>query len=245
MSLDENPSLGLLIKRGVGRRIPSTYLTDLGLADDIALLSEDDRNAQLMLSSIEKVALQVGLKVNVKKTEFILVVSIQLSSGAIKQVKDFKYLGSWLMNSMADFKMRKELAWTTCIRLIKIWKSKLISRRVKLRLFLACVELTLLYNAVSWTMTNTFLVRLDGCYTRLLRFALGYTWNDFVSNSELYGCLSKVSKTLLERKLRFAGHCARATDQPISELLFWDHSRLVRGKCSKGAGGRANYAKRL
>lgn len=31
---------------------------------------------------------------------------------------------------------------------------------------------------------------------------------------------------------------------PISELMFWDHSKMT-GKCSKGAGARANYAKIL
>ena len=96
-------------------------------------------------------------------------------------------------------------------------------------------------------MTNGMIKRLDGCYTRLLRhgFCLGYTWSDHITNIELYGTLSKVSKRLLERKLRFAGHCQRATDQPISDLLLWDHSNLSWNKCSKGAGARPNYAKRL
>ena len=53
------------------------------------------------------------------------------------------------------------------------------------------------------------------------------------------------SDYLAERKLRFVGHCQRAVDQPVSELLFWDHTRVTGGKCSRGAGVRPNYAKRL
>jgi hypothetical protein len=250
-SLDGNPSLGLMIKKGSTSRHPSKYLTDLAFADDITLLSENAENAQTMLSSIERVALTVGLKVNVSKTEFMLVgkwntpITISLSTGQIKQVADFKYLGSWLLDSTKDFKVREALAWKANMRLIKIWKSQVISRKVKLNLFLACVESSLLYNATTWTMTDKLQQNLDGCYTRLLRFALGYKWSDFVTNKELYGNLSSVSKRLLKRKLQFAGHCQRAVDQPISELLFWDHSKQVRGKCSKGAGARPNYAKRL
>ena len=204
-----------------------------------------------MLSQIESCALKVGLKINRVKTEYLLVgdwdtsVSFNLSTGPIKKVDDFKYLGSWLMDCSKDLKVREALAWKAALRLVKIWKSKIISRKIKLNLFLACVESTLLYNAVTWTMTNGLIKKLDGCYTRLLRYCLDYHWSDHVSNIELYGKLAKVSKRLLERKLRFVGHCQRAEDQPVSQLLLWDHSNLTGSKCSKGAGARPNYAKRL
>ena len=66
-----------------------------------------------------------------------------------------------------------------------------------------------------------------------------------MTNAVLYQDMAKVSKRLLERKLQFAGHCLRAKDQPISDLLFWDHSNIIWGRCTKGAGARPNYAKRL
>jgi len=149
------------------------------------------------------------------------------------------------MDSSKDFNCRKALAWKAAMRLIRIWKSKKVSRQVKLNLFLACVESTLLYNAVTWTMTNGLTKKLDGCYTRLLRYCLGLKWSDRITNTTVYGHLPSVSQRLLERKLRFVGHCQRAVDQPISDLLLWDHSKLSWGKCTKGAGARPNYAKRL
>ena len=241
-----------MIKKGTTRRHPSKYLTDLGFADDITLFSDNESKAQAMLSAIERVALRVGLKINRSKTEFMLVgrwdatpPTITLASGPLRQVDDFKYLGSWLRDSMKDFKVREALAWKACTRLVKVWKSKIVTRAVKLKLFLACVESTLLYNAVTWTMTDTLAKALDGRYTLMLRYCMGYTWRDKVPNTILYGKLPKVSKRLLERKLRFAGHCMRATDQPVSELLFWDHTKMTGSKCTKGAGARPNYAKRL
>jgi hypothetical protein len=59
----------------------------------------------------------------------------------INLVKDFKYLGSWLLNCTKVFEIRKALAWKACIRLVKIWKSNSISSAVKIELFRACVEL--------------------------------------------------------------------------------------------------------
>jgi hypothetical protein len=252
IALDSQSTLGVMLKRG-NRRQASTYLTDLDFADDIALFSETQENAQTMLNDIERVALKIGLKINRTKTEYILVgnwdapVSLTISSGPIKKVDDFKYLGSWLMDCGKDLKVREALAWKAALRLVKIWKSKVISRKVKLKLFLACVESTLLYNAVTWTMTNGLTKKLDGCYTRLLRYCLGFKWSDHITNDELYGGLARVSERLLDRKLRFVGHCQRAreADQPIKHLLLWDHSNLCWSKCSKGAGARPNYAKRL
>jgi hypothetical protein len=94
-------------------------------------------------------------------------------------------------------------------------------------------------------MTDTLAKALDGRYTLMLRYCMGYTLKDKVTNAVLYGKLPRVSKRLLERKLRFAGHCQRATDQPVSDLLFWDHTKMSGGKCTKGAGARPYYAKRL
>jgi Reverse transcriptase (RNA-dependent DNA polymerase) len=247
-------SLGIQLTRNKGSRsrpIPGSYITDLDFADDIMLTSDNIKNAQSMLSSIEHHAQLVGLNINLKKTEYILVgdftesIELSLSSGLIKQVKDFKYLGSWLMNCEKDFSVRKELAWNACKKLIRIWKSQLISKEVKINLFKACVESTLLYNAVTWTMTSTLEKKLNGCYTKLLRYALGYKWNDFISNEKLYAVakLKPISAELLKRKMVFLGHCYRSqeySNQPVADLLFWDHIKLTGSKRRQG-GQKANF----
>ena len=78
-----------------------------------------------MLLSIETWAAKVGLKINHSKTEYMLVgnweaersttagTRITLNSGSVlKEVADFKYLGSWLLNLTKDFLVRKALFWS-------------------------------------------------------------------------------------------------------------------------------------
>jgi hypothetical protein len=102
-----------------------------------------------------------------------------------------------------------------------------IASAVKINLLRAAsVESTLLYNAVTWTLTDTLSRKLDGCYTKLLRYALNHKWSDYVPNRTLYNGLEFVSIRLLEKQLGFAGPCIRS-NQPISELLLWDHTKLV------------------
>ena len=249
-------SLGLQITfPNTSRRNPrklATFITDLDFADDIMLTSENIMNAQIMLSAIETTATKVGLNINRFKTEYMVVgnklkgseTALYIKSGEISKVDDFKYLGSWLLNCEKDFASRRELAWKASIRLVKIWKSKEISREVKVNLFHACVESTLFYNAGTWTMTKTLEKKIDGAYTKLLRYALGYSWKDKISNRLLYDNLPRGSQVVQKLRLRLAGHCYRATDQPVSQLLFWDHSLLSGAGCNRG-GMKPNFARSL
>ena len=54
-------------------RHPAKTLTDIDFADDIALLSQSVFGAQNMLLDIEREAATIGLKINVAKTEYIMV----------------------------------------------------------------------------------------------------------------------------------------------------------------------------
>jgi Reverse transcriptase (RNA-dependent DNA polymerase) len=123
-------SLGLKIMNKEGTRartlIPAKYITDLDFADDIMLISDDAINSQKQLDSVDIMARKVGLKINRAKTEFMMVgnwaspIELRVSTGTIYLVKDFKYLGSWLLNCTKDFEIRKALALKACIRLVKI-----------------------------------------------------------------------------------------------------------------------------
>jgi len=65
-------SLGFMYKRN-GRKQPAKYVTDLDFADDIALVSSTIKNVEIMLTRIEEEALKVDLKINNKKTEYLIV----------------------------------------------------------------------------------------------------------------------------------------------------------------------------
>jgi hypothetical protein len=144
------------------------------------LISDDTINSQKQLDSVDILARKVGLKSNRAKTEFMMVgnraspIESRVSTGTINLIKDFKYLRHWLLNCAKEFEIRKALAWKAFCRLVKIWKSNSISSAVKIKLFRAHVELTLLHNAVTWTLTDTLSRKLDACCTKLLRYALNY-----------------------------------------------------------------------
>ncbi|WP_353817096.1 reverse transcriptase domain-containing protein, partial [Acinetobacter baumannii] len=73
-------------------------LEDLYFADDISLLSHSQQHAQSKLARLAEVAGQVGLKINVNKTEVLRTNiqndgPIQLQGHSIRETDRFLYLG--------------------------------------------------------------------------------------------------------------------------------------------------------
>ena len=150
--------------------------------------------AQLLLQRLEIAGEAIGLHINCKEKEYMMFnqANTELKSQGgelLKQVEDFKYLGSWIADSKRDMEVRIKLAWKALNKLDRIWKLKL-KRELKIQFFRTTIESVLLYGAESWTLTNSMCRRLDGTYTIMLRAVVGFTWRDRKTNNELYGQLS-------------------------------------------------------
>ena len=136
----------------------------------------------------------------------------------LKKVDDFKYLGSYVADSKKDFNSRKGQAWNACNKLHNIWQSS-ISKETKLAFFRACVESILLYGSETWTMKKDLQDRLDGTYTRLLMRVQNISWREHKTKAEIYNGIPSVSSMVSRRRASFAGHCYRAKDQIISDVI--------------------------
>ena len=87
---------------------------------------------------------------------------------------------------------------------------------------IATVESVLLYGSNTWTLTRKLEQQLDGTYTRMLRKALNnVSWKQHMTKEELYKNLQNVSKKIVERRLRLAGHCLRYPEEIASHLVLW------------------------
>ena len=137
---------------------------------------------------------------------------------------DFKYLGSYVVDCRKDFNTRKALAWSACNQLQPVWQSTL-PNKTKISCFKACVESILLYGSETWTMKKELQDRLDGCYTRLLMRVKNISWRQHKTKAEIYENLPPISSIVNQRKARLAGHCHRAKEEIVSDVL------LLRLKC--------------
>ena len=227
MSVDSISEKGFKLRRRRSTRQHAVYITDTDFADDIALISQSLQHAQDLFQSLEQASNGVGLYLNETKTECMNRCQSNnhhpvrtLNGTALKQVDDYKYLGSYISSSEKDFITRKGMAWSACNDMHKLWSSHL-SNNLKIKIFKATVEPILLYGSETWTLSRKLEKRLDGTYTRLLMRAQNLSWKRHPTISEIYNQLPRVSCLVKSRRVQFAGHCYRADGEVISSLLLW------------------------
>ena len=133
------------------------------------------------------------------------------------------------------------IAWESAKRLSVVWRYQL-DDKTKLAFFQANVQSVLLYGCETWTLTKALEKRLDGTYTKLLRYITGTPWQTHVPNEVLYQGMKKISVVIRERRLRFFGHCVRAVNQPVSSLVLWRPQHV---KFKRGGGARKTYIKQV
>ena len=227
--------LGFTITPRKSRRYPKEALTDLDFADDISLLSDQIRQAQELLGSVELECKKVGLGLNGPKTKYMAYnVDVDqplctIDGTTLEQKDDFKYLGSWADSSQKDIDVRKGLAWKALNDMNSIWRSEM-NPMLKRNFFAATVESILLYGCEAWTLTKSMEKSLDGTYTRMLRRVLNVHWSDKMTNVTLYGGLPKLSDKIAARRLRLAGHCQRHPDLGAHRLILWEPTHGQRGR---------------
>ena len=225
-ALDKNNELGFTLTKQKSKCYPAMKITDADYADDLAVLADILKDATFLLHSIERTAKEIGLYLNADKTEFICFNQDasermkSLDGEKIKQVEDFKYLGSYIASTEHDVNIRLGKAWNALNELDKIWKSNLTDK-LKRNFFRAAVETVLLYGSVSWTLTTHLEKKIDGAYTRMLRTALNRSWKDHPTNVELYGHIPPISKLLQQQRMRFAGHYWRSKEEQAGDVLLW------------------------
>ena len=190
------------------------------------MLADVLKEATFLLHSIERTAKEIGLYLNADETQFIcfnqdaLEGMKSLNGKKIKQVEDFKYLGSYIASIEHNVNIRLGKAWDAPNELDKLWKSNLPSN-LKKTFFRVTVETVLLYGSVSWTLTTHLEKKIDGAYTRMQRTALNRSWKDHHTNVELYGHIPPISKSLQQQRMRFARHCWRSKEELAGDVLLW------------------------
>ena len=79
-----------------------------------------------------------------------------------------------------------------------------------------------MYSCETWSLTKTLEKKIDGARNRMLRYALNISWKDHIPNSVVLEGIVPISDVIRERRVRFAGHCLRAKDQPVSRVVLWE-----------------------
>ena len=157
-------------------------LGDVDFADDISLLAHSHRDIQSETEKPVRNAATVGLHVNKDKTKTIrnncqTADPVRLGEHDI-DVTEFTYLGAKVTkdgNTEAEIKTKINKAREAFAAVKNTWKTKMISKKTKIIIFMDNVLSVLLYAAESWKVNKGICHRLEVCLRRIAHMSFGLT----------------------------------------------------------------------
>ena len=147
-----------------GLKTNGENLNNLRYADDTSLLAGSEEDLQRLLNIVVEESEKLGLSLNVKKTECMVVSKKKnnpecklFSKGEqIRQIQKFKYLGYALPSDdkcRTEIKKRIAIAKASFQKMSTILKNRNISFSTKLRVLKTYVWSILLYGCETWTIS--------------------------------------------------------------------------------------------
>ena len=224
---------------------PTTQLHDLDFADDIVLLTQAFTHLQEKTATVQEEAAKQGLQINVEKTKTLRLghthaTPIKIGDEFAEDVSTFTYLGSVIAKSGGaeeDVEARIKKAQTAFSMLNTVWRSQIIRRKTKLKIFNSNVKSVLLYGCETWLMTEKLRARLQTFVNKCLRKVLRIFWPDWITNRDLWSTTNQVpiDEEIRQRKWRWLSHTMRKDHHSITrQSLRWNPAgRRSRGRPKK------------
>ena len=219
---------------------PWTQLDDLDFADDLALLSHTREQMQEKTSVLNSLSRSVGLRIHPGKSKVLKIVSaskeqVEIEGNALEDVESFCYLGSIIDRdggTTAEIKSRIGKAQAAFTSLNKLWRTRDISLRTKLRIFNSNVKSVLLYGCETWNASQTCIKRIQVFINKCLRMLLKIRWTDKVTNEEVFRRTGQgpVGVEVGKRRWRWIGHTLRKPGSTTRKVMDWN----PQGKRSRG-----------
>jgi hypothetical protein len=217
-------------------------IKELLYADDAVLCASSPEDLQLMLNHFAVSCRRFGLQISLKKTVTISQAPephvFSIDDINLQDLERFTYLGSCLSKNTtvdSEISTRLGIASTAFGRLTKrVWNNRHLGIKTKVRVYEACVLSILLYGAETWATYRPQESKLSAFHTRNLRFIVGKTWEDKMTNEELFMLTGSgpLSSRLKFTRLRWAGHVNRMPSTRIPHMIL--HAVLEHGTRQTG-----------
>ena len=196
-------------------------ISHLLFADDLVILTSSQTELQCALDRFVAVCANAGMKVNVDKSEVMVVsrtpvqCTLHVSGVPLKQVEKFKYLGVFFTSdgrSNTELSCRIGQAGSILKQLGRsVIRKTELGVKTKLAVFNSVFVPTLTYGHEIWVMTERIRSRIQAAEMRFLRAVVGVTRRDRVRNTAVREELN-VEQLLLRTEramLQWFGHVAR------------------------------------
>ncbi|KAI0212006.1 hypothetical protein LSAT2_003105 [Lamellibrachia satsuma] len=213
-------------------KVTEVYVREMLFADDAALTAHSGEALQRLVNRFAHTCREFGITISLKKTNVIArdasqIPSVKINDYTLEVVEDFTYLGSNISNNLSldtEINRRIGIAAVTMAKLTKgVWENKMLTENTKMRVYKACVLITLLCGCESW---NTYMCqerRLNTFHMRCLKRILGITWQDRIPYSDILdrARIRSMYSLLSQRRLRWLGHVRRTQNGRLPKDILY------------------------
>ena len=147
----------------IGIKVGGKIVNMIRYADDKAVVASSQKGLQELMTRLNKVTRDYGMKINVKKTKTMCIsrkgkgkVHLQIDGGNVLQGNQFKYLGSWITDDgycANDVRARIAMGKAVFMEKKKLLTGKL-DCELKKRIIMSTVWNVALYAAETWALTK-------------------------------------------------------------------------------------------
>ena len=226
-----------------GLKVNGENLNNLRYADDTVLMAESEAQLQKLLDIVVKESEAMGLSLNVKKTECMVIskkpinpkCNLYSKGEQIKQVKKFKYLGFLITSDgkcTSEIKKRIAMSKDAFQKMKPILTNRNITMATKIRVLKTYVWSVLLYGCECWTINKETEKKLESAEMWFIRRIMRISWMDKKSNESVLKDANlerSLIKTIRRRQLQFLGHNCRHKG-----LEYLSITGKIEGKRSRG-----------
>jgi sorting nexin-29 len=210
----------------------------LGFADDLDIIGESCADTANAVRVLEEAAKKIGLEINTEKTKIMELIESgevpnEIEDLNYEKVSDFKYLGATLSTKndwSKEISIRINKAQKASYALTKFLTSKMLSRKTKVRLYVAIIRPTLTYGCEAWTTTKQTEKNLRVFENRVWRKICGPVIDGTTGNwrrrynKELYDMLelAPVTSFIKGQRIQWLGHIMRrGENETVRVALEW------------------------
>ncbi|KAK3554768.1 hypothetical protein QTP70_033463, partial [Hemibagrus guttatus] len=205
--------LSAMIRGAVGKLGSSVFQESpwtMMFADDIVICSESREQVEENLERWTFELERRGMKVSHSKTEYMCVNeregsgTVRLQGEEVKKVQKFKYLGSTVQSNV-------QAGWNGWRKVSGVLCDRKISARIKGKVYRTVVRAAMLYGLETVSLRKRQESELEVAELKMLRFSLGVTRLDRISNEYIRGTahVGCLGDKVREATLRWFGHVQR------------------------------------
>lgn len=227
-----------------GIKIGGVNINNVRYADDTVLIADTTDKLQNLVNIVNETSELYGLKINKKKTETMVItkskdipaLNIKINNTNIKQVNNFKYLGSTMTSdgrSTTEIKKRIGIAKTAFQKMRPLLTNLKLNIKTRIRALKTYVWSTLTYGCETWTQNKEIQDRLEAFEMWTLRRMLKIPWTARKTNIQVLQ-QAETQRELMQqinrRQLKFMGHVTRKKKIEHLSITGKIEGRRARGR---------------